>query len=351
MKYRYVIFTAVFAMALSGVWLVYGAKAESENEKHAVFTAVRVAEVSLQDVQLPIKTSGRLAPKTEITLSFKIGGVVQKLFTDEGRRVKKGQLLARLDQSEINAEVARARSAAQKALRDLTRAEALFADSVATLEQVQDARTGVEVANAQLRIAEFNSSHAQIVAPANGRIQKRFSETNEIVAPGQRIFQFASSDRAWIVRVNVIDRDVVRLRLGDTARITFDTFPDKTYDGTVTEIAESADAMTGTFEVEVQINDADERLRSGFFARVHLLPAQTEKLTVLPIESLYSANGDDGYVFAYNPKTESVQRVPVQIARLLDRDMAVTGLPDSVRHVVTDGALYLQTGSRVQIKK
>src|SRR6266446_7822800 len=114
---------------------------------------VRVAPVSVDRIAPPVTASGTLGAKEEVTLSFKVGGVVSRIFVDEGRAVRAGDTLAELDLSEIDAAVARARSAAEKAERDLTRARRLYADSVATLEQAQNAQTGRDVAHAELETA------------------------------------------------------------------------------------------------------------------------------------------------------------------------------------------------------
>src|SRR5262245_50620066 len=97
--------------------------------------AVRVAPIVFERVSPPITATGTLGPKEEVPLSFKIGGVVAQILVDEGQAVRKGQTLASLELAEIDASVTRARSAAEKAERDLARARRLYADSVATLEQ------------------------------------------------------------------------------------------------------------------------------------------------------------------------------------------------------------------------
>src|SRR3989454_8195410 len=135
--------------------------------------AVRIAPVSVDRLAPPVTATGTLGPKEEVTLSFKVGGVVSRIFVDEGRVVQAGDTLAELDLSEIDAAVVRARSAAEKAERDLTRARRLYADSVATLEQAQNAQTGRDVTHAELETTLFNRRYAVIVAPASGLILRR----------------------------------------------------------------------------------------------------------------------------------------------------------------------------------
>ena len=187
--------------------------------------AVRVAPVSVDRIAPPVTATGTLGPKEEVTLSFKVGGVISRIFVDEGRAVRAGDTLAQLDLSEIDAAVVRARSAAEKAERDLTRAKRLYADSVATLEQAQNAQTGRDVAHAELETTLFNRRYAVIVAPASGLILRRSAEPGELVQAGKAILTLGSHARGVVVRAGLADREVVRVRRGDRAVVRFDALP------------------------------------------------------------------------------------------------------------------------------
>ena len=139
----------------------------TEELKHEEKIFVKTAQVTKEEISLPIHTSGKLYSKTELKLSFKIAGIIEKILVEEGQKINKGQLLAKLDQSEISAQVMRAKSGFQKASRDLERVKRLYADSVATLEQMQDATTGFDIAKSNLKVAEFNLKHSAIYAPTD----------------------------------------------------------------------------------------------------------------------------------------------------------------------------------------
>src|SRR5919108_2826806 len=128
----------------------------------AVPIAVRSAPVTNAMVARPIVAAGTVAPKDEISLSFKIGGVIERIAVDPGDVVRAGQVLAPLDLREIDAGLTKARSAAEKAERDLARARRLYADSVVTLAQLQDAETAAELARADRDAAAFNRRYAVI---------------------------------------------------------------------------------------------------------------------------------------------------------------------------------------------
>lgn len=325
-----------------------------EVEADTSSTAVAPVNVFVQDISqerraLPIRSSGRLATKAEIKLSFKIGGFVDRVFVDEGRKVKQGARLARLNLSEIDAQVEQAQSGLDKATRDKDRAEGLYTDSVATLEQVQDARTAVEVAEANLKIASYNRKHSEIYAPANGRILKRAAEAGELVGPGQPIYVFGADREGWVVRVGLSDQDIVKLAVGDSSSLFFDAYPGQQFKGIVTEVADAADLMSSTFEVEIAIKDPGNLLKSGFIARVDIYPSKAEALYFLPIESLVEGNGEEGIVYVFDEAENRARKVPIQIVRILDNEIAVGGGLEGYSKVITEGAGFLNGDGPVQV--
>jgi len=245
--------TMLCFLFISALLILTGCSSTAEEVNPNNNIPVKIATVTQEYISIPFERSGLLYAQNEAKLAFKIGGYVKNIFVDEGQYVKKGALLASLDLSEITAQVTQAQSAYEKSLRDLTRVDKLFADSVATLEQKQDATTGLKVAEATLEIARFNQRHAQIFAPSEGVILKRFVERNELIAGGMPIFYFAPEGQNWIIRIGVSDRELLQLQLGDTAHVYFDSYPDVIFHAEVSELARGADVMTGTFEVELTL--------------------------------------------------------------------------------------------------
>lgn len=308
---------------------------------------VRVADVPRESLSTPIHGTGLLGPKDEITLGFKVGGVIARVAVDEGDVVRRGDVLASLELREIEAAVARARAAAEKAERDLARAERLFADSVATREQVQDAGTAAEVARAARTAAEFDRRYAVIEAPADGVVLRRFAEPGELAAPGDAVLRLGSRARGSVVRVGLADRDAVRVRVGDPATVRFD-LGDAPVTGKVTEIAAAADPATGTFRVEIAVPGV-ERLASGLVADVEIRPAGDGPVPVIPVDAMLEADGDSAVVFVLDEAEGRAVRRGIRIAFLAgDRVAVASGLDDAAR-VITAGASRLDDGDRVEV--
>jgi multidrug efflux system membrane fusion protein len=310
---------------------------------------VRVAPVISAALGDSLHAVGLLTPKDEARLSFKVGGVVESIRVEEGAAVRAGQLLAVLKQAEIAAAVEQSRQAAAKAERDVARAKALYADGVATLEQVQDLSTAASVAAAAQRSAEFNAAYARIVAPAAGVVLRKLAEANELVQAGHPVLVLGGAGRGWIVRVGLADRDAVRVRPGDPARVTFDAWPDRSFEGRISNVASSADPATGTFAIEVQVEPADARFVQGLVAKVTLSPANSRTANVVPLQALVEANGNEASVFVLDPARRIVRRVTIRIGRMSGGEVEVLDGLAPGTEVVIDGAAFLENGESVRI--
>jgi membrane fusion protein, multidrug efflux system len=312
---------------------------------------VRVAEVASVPLGQQVQAVGLLAPKDEARLSFKVGGLIESIRVEEGAPVKRGQVLASLKQAEIGASLEQARQAADKARRDLERAKALFADGVATEEQVQDLTTAYKVARAALGSTEFNAQYARIVAPVDGVVLRRTADPNELVQAGQPILTVGGTGRGWIVETALADRDIVHAAIGDVARVTFDAWPGRTFQGRVTNVSSAADPQTGTFPIEVQVEPGDARFVTGLVAKISLEPraAQVAAARVVPLRSLLEASGDRAHVFVVDPQKHTAARVAIRTGRISGEQVEVLDGLALGQQVVTDGAAFLEDGEPVRI--
>jgi len=342
---RIKVVTPFFILAVFVLWFGCGSDVEMKDSIDKI--PVKTARVIQKEIAIPIHASGILSAARESRLSFKIGGIVEAIYFDEGQLVKEGQVLAKLNLREIQAQVDQARSAFEKAKRDHQRAKNLYADSVVTLEQLQNAETGLEVARSNLEIAEFNLRHSKIIAPSDGEILKRFAEENEMVGPGTPVFYFGATGEAWRAEVGITEKDIVHVHLGDSASVSFDAYPKKNFPGKVTEIAEIADPMSGTYETEIQLDPQDMKLVSGFVAKADLFPSNRQKFYWIPVEALVEADGETAFVFTHVDGKS--KRIQIKIGSIYNQNVAVLKGLEGVKTVVTDGVSYLIDGSEIQI--
>jgi RND family efflux transporter MFP subunit len=299
-----------------------------------------------------LRSVGILGPRDEFRLSFKVGGVVDEITVDAGDRVRRGQQLAVIEQAEVGAAVAQAAEAAEKARRDLERGRQLRADEVATEEQVQDLTTAYNVARSSLDAARFNARFARIEAPADGVVLQRLAEENELVQAGQPVLVVGATGAGWVVRTSLADRDVVRIDVGDPASVSFDAFPGRRFAGRVTRVGSSADPLTGTFEIEVEVAPDGARFARGLVAKVSLPigdgtgPAGQ---TVVPVSAIVEADGDSATVYVLDTAQGVARRKQVTVGAIVgERVIVVAGLVEG-EQVITDGAAWLTDGRPVRV--
>ena len=344
---QYIKTTNILVAGMSILLLASGCKSDQKQESSVPAVGVRIQHISTSRYVAPVHCTGKLSTKTESKLSFKTGGIIKRILADEGQSVNKDQLLAELDLEEIRSQVHQAELILRMTERDFRRAENLYRDSVATLEQFENAKTALEVARASDRIARFNLQYSTIRAPADGKILKRIPEINEIIAPGHPVFLFASTQSDWIVRASLTDRDVVRVNMLDSARIFFDAYGDEVFMGLVSEIGMAADPYTGTYEIEVQMLRNPEKPVSGFIARVELFPRDDKDKIIIPFESMVDGAGLIGYVYVVSDG--SPHRRKIGIESFSDRGIIVRNGLSTGEAIIVEGAQYLREGSRIRI--
>lgn len=309
-------------------------------------TPVRTVSATLSRRSEPVRTSGSVASRAEMDLAFRMPGYVAEILAGEGDAVREGQVLARLRTVEVDAQVRAAEAQADLASKTLERMRALFADSVVSESALDEARDAHERAQAALEVARFNQAFATIRAPADGRVLSRMVEVSEFVGAGVPVFRLGSTASGWVVSVGVSDRDVVRLSVGDSARVRLPALGGDPLAGRVSEISDAADQRSGTFDVEVTVIGAAGRLRSGMMATVAIVPSEAEELTFLPTQALIDTDGRDAAVFVV--EGGRVRRHPVEVVRIGAESVGVRAPGLEGATVVTDGAAYLRDGERVE---
>lgn len=361
---------------IASIWI--GCKPSEPVDRAAPPVSVQV--LTLKDTLLsePVLGSGLLRSRNQIRMSFKNGGVIEKIYVKEGQKVKKGQKLAKLNLAEIEARTAQtinqrtqadigisqAELALEKAERDFESAKALLKDSLIILDDYLNAETALGVAKEQLRfakeqqglananrtIAEFNTQYSRIVAPKSGTILKRLAEPSELIGPGMPILILAPGKQDWVVASGLSEQQVVRIEEGDLAEIRFLAFPGQEFQGRVGQLPASIDPESGSFEVEIELTNPNNKLINGFLADCSIYPSSTEKAFLIPLEAIIDAQGREGSVYLLDSDSTVSQRT-IRYDRITDRGAVVTESFKAGERIVVKGANYLAPGAKISIEQ
>lgn len=313
---------------------------------------VKVMALKIEDATHAIAASGQFTTNDETFLSFKNGGIINKILVKEGDAVRTGQLLATVNQTEISAQVQQVNLSYQKAERDYNRASKLYKDSVATLEQMQNAKTALQVAKQQLDAVKFNQNYSEIRATSNGYVLKKLANDGQVVGPGTPILQINGANQSkWILKVGLSDEQWAALKIGDGATITTDALPNKTLQAKVSRKAEGIDPQSGTFGVELTLSESKvQGLAAGLFGKASIIPTKTTSSYTIPYDALLDGGENEGYVFITNDN-KTAQKIKVQLGAIQNDRISITGGLENATSLIVSGSAYLNDGSKIKVVK
>jgi len=292
---------------------------------------VRLEGVSRRNLVSTVTASGKITPKRKVDVSSDITGRIIRIPVKEGDLVKQGDLLIAIDPALFEAGVLRARAALsgaeanavqavasrEQARRALDRAEELRRSNVQLVsdEQLEQARTSFKVAEAvatsaehqveqtraAVREAEDQLKKTVLRAPMDGQVTRVAVEQGEVAVPGTYsretgLLMTVSDLSVILVKVRVDETDVVRLHLGDSTSVTIDAFPDASFTGRVTKIAQSAilgpaaQSATGDravdYDVEITLDNPPGNVRPDLSATARMVTDVRDSVLTIPIIAL-----------------------------------------------------------------
>jgi RND family efflux transporter MFP subunit len=312
---------------------------------------VTITPITPSSKSSQIKATGLISTEDEARLSFKITGVVEKVFVKEGQFVKKGQLLASLKSTEISAQVGQVQLSLEKAKRDYQRASNLYKDSVATLEQMQNAKTGVDIAERNLQQVAFNQQYSKIYAVSDGFIIKQLLNEGELANSGSPVLYMSSvsGSSKWILKIGVSDKEWAAIEKGNSAYVIVDAFTDKQFKAVVSKKALAADPVSGSFEIELQVDFEKSHPAIGMFGNATITPSGLSAGFSIPYDALLEAHGKNGFVFVTDDK-KTVKRIPITIGSIDNRQVYVADGLQGHQWVIISGSAYLDEQSLITVK-
>jgi RND family efflux transporter MFP subunit len=309
---------------------------------------VKLLRVNQDTTSSVITASGLLSTENEARLSFKISGIIEKVFVKEGDRVRKGQLLATLKSTEIASQVQQVQLIVEKAQRDYQRANNLYKDSVVTLEQLQNAKTGVDIAKQNLQQVAFNQEYSKIYAPADGFVVKKIGNEGELAGSGSPVLftNALSASSKWILKVGLSDKEWSAIEVGNKANVLVDAFPGKLFKGVISKKSVSADAASGSFQAELEVDFGQLQPAIGMFGTAAIVVSHSSVGFSIPYEALLEANGKKGFVFVSDDK-KTVKKIPVTISSISNNVVYIEDGLQGHLWVVTAGSPYLNDKSTI----
>lgn len=318
--------------------------------------------VQKNTVEKTVTATGYVQPVDKVDVGTQVSGVIEKIYVDFNSQVKKGQLLAELDKSTLSEKLNQAQASLTSAMSDVTyaqqtydRTKTLYDAKAATqtaweqaVNTLDQAKTNVVNAKANLHQAKVNLGYAEIYSPIDGIVLNRAVEQGQTVAASfstPTLFTIANDLTKMQVEADVDEADIGQVRLNQRVSFTVDSYPDDTFDGTVSQIRLQPTVTNNvvTYIVIVEAPNPDEKLYPGMTASITVVTRSEEGLTI-PAEAL--AFTPDAKVMkevkgAENPNGKGVW---VEMPHGIEWKAVKTGVGDGVNYIVESG---LSEGDKV----
>lgn len=315
---------------------------EGEEEDEAV--PVQTALLDRGRIEAVLRFSTNLEAESEVQVLSEAAREIKQLMVEEGDEVRRGQVLIRLEDDEQRTELSRVEGELAKARREMVRQENLFKQQLISEQEFNDASYEVEQLELRKADAERSLSYTEVRAPISGTITQRLVKVGDQITVNQHLFDIIDFN-SIVARVYVPERELIRLRKGQMARITAQALGGEERFGSIDRIAPVVDSRSGTVKVTVAIPPA-EGLLPGMYVSVDLVTEVHEDALLVPKRALVY---DDDQLFVFRvgeqDRVERLMLTPV----LEDRfNIEPDGSVAAGDRIVIAGQAGLKDGSLVR---
>jgi membrane fusion protein (multidrug efflux system) len=307
-------------------------------------TAVEVAQVKVQKMIDKFEAVGTIEAIDEITVVSEIDGRVVSLPFIEGSYIRKGDLIAQLDDSQLAAEVARTEALYNQSKASYNRIKTIVEQNVGTPQNLDDALAALKVAEANLELAKTRLNKTKIVAPFDGIVGARKVSVGTFLRTGQEITQLANLDQIR-VSFSVPERFLGQLKRDAEVTVYSNVYPGYEVKGRIIAIEPILDSETRNVQVVAKVLNPGRKFHPGMSANVVVVLNERPDALTVPNEAVF-ANGNQSFVYVINPDS-TVAAVPVTLGlQLPDVVEVVQGLEEG-KQVVKAGHQKLYPGAKV----
>ncbi|MDZ7682534.1 MAG: efflux RND transporter periplasmic adaptor subunit [Fodinibius sp.] len=306
---------------------------------------VEIAEAINGDISAYYSSTATLEAEEEAMVVAKVRGVIEELYVEEGDDVKAGDLLAQLDDEQLQLETRRAKATMDRLQNELNRKEELFNKNLISAQEFENAKYEFQAQKSDYELANLQVKYLKIRAPISGVISDRLIKVGNMISTDQEAFQITDFDPILAV-LKVPEHEMDKLRKNQQALIQVDAIAGKTFTGRVLRISPTVNPETGTFEVTVSVSDDSRQLKPGMFGRVRIVYDTHQNALMVPKNAVMI---EDGISSVYLINNKMAFRRPVRTGYLNGDSIEILEGLSPADTVVTIGQSSLQDSALVEV--
>ncbi|MDX1998342.1 MAG: efflux RND transporter periplasmic adaptor subunit [Thermoanaerobaculia bacterium] len=339
------------ALLAGGFYLAQNARtadaSETETKKEETKVPIPVDTVAVVagPVSSYLAATANLVPENEVKVLAEWEGRISRILVEEGQAVQKGQVIAELvrGDSEINLEKSRVRLANAEA--GYERTARLHREGLVSPQDLDRASMEKQLSGQELKEAEWRLAKTSIRAPFGGRVTARAIQPGQDIRVGQEIVTVASFE-PLVARIYLPERDVLPLRVGQSAKIVSKADESIAFDGVIDQIAPIVDVATGTVKVTVKAGPRPEAVRPGAFVEVRIVQETRAAALLVPREAVVR---ELQRTFVFVAKDGVAQKRPVVLGLEEGARVEATSGLTAGELVITAGQGGLKDGAPIKL--
>lgn len=291
---------------------------------------------------------GTVEASVSVPLSFQVTGNVEQVLVSEGQWVRRGQLLASLDDRSYRDALAIAEAKEKQAEDAWERLSTLYEKGSLPEINYIEVQTGVSQARSTRSMARKSLDDCQLTAPADGVIGKRNIEPGENAIPYQSVFILVNTDQLD-VKVSVPEKEISAIKTGDEARITVPSVEDRELRGVVIRKGVVAQPISHTYDVIIRIRTNESQLLPGMVCRVDFHREKTEELAIVPVQVIQTDGNGIRFILVPDDTRTRVNRRDVTTGELRGLQVIVTDGLKPGESYISEGSQHLDTTTTIVI--
>lgn len=322
-----------------------GAEKPAAEDEAKTPVPVEVVTAERGEIAAYVSATANLVAEHDVTVLAEIEGRVTALGVDEGDRVARGQILARLDPSDEEIALKKAQLRFANAELVYRRGEDLMAKELISREEHDRLTVDYQVSQQELAEAEWALAQTVVRAPFAGRVTARHIQRGQHIRPGDSLFQVTDFD-PLIARIYLSETDIAGLQPGSPVRVVVNANPDLGLEARIRQISPVVDTATGTVKVTIEASSPPAQVRPGSFVSIHVVRETRPEALLVPREAVLREL-QTSHVFVANGETVTKRAVTVGLEESGNVEI-LQGLETGER-VVVAGQGGLRDGTRIRV--
>ena len=251
---------------------------------------VEIAAAETGDISAYYSSTATLEAEEEAMVVAKVRGIVNKLHVEEGDMVSTGEILAELEDEQLQLEAERAKATMDRLLNELNRKQELYEKNLISAQEFENAKYEYQAQKSAYELANLQVKYSKIRAPINGVISDRLIKKGNMINTDQEVFKITDFNPILAI-LRVPEHEMSKLQKGQQTLIQVDALRGETFEGQVLRTSPTVDPETGTFEVTIAVKDDSQQLKPGMFARVRIIYDTRRSVVTIPKNAVMTEDG------------------------------------------------------------